>query len=72
LEKQRLDQQMRKIASMSSCLISMFGILKTQTSQKGVAMDMLIDYILILIGCFWHIVVLIVVISFIERRLKDK
>jgi len=57
---------------MSSCLISMFGILKTQTSQKGVAMDTLIDYILILIGCFWHIVVLIVVISFIERRLKDK
>jgi len=50
----------------------MFEILKTQTSQKGVAMDMFIDYILILIGCFWHIVVLIVVISFIERRLKNK
>jgi|GEM_PF-6669484 len=50
----------------------MFGILKTQTSQKGVAMDTLIDYLLILIGCFWHILVLIVVISFSERRLKDK
>jgi hypothetical protein len=52
LGKTEINQQMRKIASMSSCLISMFGILKTQTSQKGVAMDTLIDYILILIGCF--------------------
>jgi hypothetical protein len=48
----------------------MFITSRMKTIRKGVGMVTLIDYILILLGCFWHIIVLIVVISFIERRLK--
>jgi len=48
----------------------MFGMSKIQTNRKGDLMDTLIEYILILPGCFWHIGALVVIISFIERRLR--
>jgi len=48
----------------------MSGISKIQTSRKGDGMDTLIDYILILLGCLWYIGALIVIINFIERRMK--
>jgi len=57
---------------MSCCLTFMSGISEVKTSRKGKAMDMSIDYFHILLGCIWHIGVLIVVISFIERRQKNK